>query len=318
MRHAHKLLTALALVAALIVSALPAAAQTGRVGGTIKDDKGQPIKGATVTAENPQSSPSSFTTTTDDRGRFSIIGMRSGTWKITASAPGFMPGGGNVPIRTIGAPNPPVDIVLAPGAGAPTGALAGVDTKELQGELQKAEDLLNAQQYDAAIAAYNAILAKTPALTMINLQVGRAYRLKKDYDTALGVYKKMLEADPNNERAKIEIGMTHLEKGDFVAAESALTEAAQGFNASREVFYNLGEVKFAKGETDEAMNWYRRAAEMDPNWGKPLFKLGLGHLQKGDTKAAIETLEKVIAVDPNSQEAGMAKATVEQLKKGTS
>lgn len=316
MRHARKLLTAFALVAALIVSALPAAAQTGRVGGTIKDDKGQPIKGATVIAENPQSSPSSFTTTTDDRGRFSIIGMRSGTWKITASAPGFAPSGGNVPIRTIGAPNPPVDIVLAPGAGAPTGALAGVDTKELQGELAKAEELMNAQQYDAAIAAYNAILTKTPALTMINLQIGRAHRLKKDYDSALGVYKKMLEAEPTNERAKIEIGMTHLEKGDFAAAETALTEAAQGFNASREVFYNLGEVKFAKGETDEAMKWYQRAAQMDPNWGKPLFKLGLSHLQKGDTKAAIEALEKVIAVDPNSQEAGMAKATVEQLKKG--
>jgi tetratricopeptide (TPR) repeat protein len=316
MSDARKLLTAFALVAALIVGALPAAAQTGRVGGTIKDDKGQPIKGATVTAENPQSSPSSFTTTTDDRGRFSIIGLRSGTWKISASAPGFMPGGGNVPIRTIGAPNPPVDIVLAPGAGAPTGALAGVDTKELQGELQKAEELLNAQQYDEAIAAYNAILTKTPALTMINMQIGRAYRLKKDYDSALGVYKKMLEAEPNNERAKIEIGMTHLEKGDFAAAESALSEAAQSVSASREVFYNLGEVKFAKGETDEAMNWYKRASDMDPNWGKPLFKLGLGHLQKGDTKAAIETLEKVIAVDPNSQEAGMAKATVEQLKKG--
>jgi Flp pilus assembly protein TadD len=316
MRHARKLLTAIALGAALIVSALPAAAQTGRVGGTVKDQSGQPIKGATVVAENPASSPSSFTTTSDDKGRFSIIGLRSGTWKITASAPGFAPGGGNVPIRTIGAPNPPVDIVLAAGAAGPAGALAGVDAKALQGELAKAEELLNAQQYDAAIAAYNAILAKTPALTMINLQVGRAYRMKKDYDQALATYKKMLEADPTNERAKIEIGMTNLEKGDFPAAEAALTEAAQSVSASREVFYNLGEVKFAKGETDAAMEAYKRAAAMDPNWGKPLFKIGLGHLQKGDTKAAIETLEKVIAVDPNSAEAGMAKATVEQLKKG--
>jgi tetratricopeptide (TPR) repeat protein len=316
MRHASKLLTAIALGAALIVSALPAAAQTGRVGGTIKDQSGQPIKGATVIAENPQSSPSSFTTTTDDKGRFSIIGLRSGTWKITASAPGFAPGGGSVPIRTIGAPNPPVDIVLAPGAAGPAGALAGVDAKALQGELAKAEELMNAQQYDAAIAAYNAILAKTPALTMINLQVGRAQRMKKDYDAALATYKKMVEANPNDERAKIEIGMTYLEKGDFAAAETALTEASQSVSASREVFYNLGEVKFAKGETDAAMAAYQRAASMDPNWGKPLFKIGLGHLQKGDTKAAIETLEKVIAVDPNSAEAGMAKATVEQLKKG--
>src|SRR5215207_1122889 len=196
MRDARKLLTAIALGAALIVSALPAAAQTGRVGGTIKDGSGQPIKGATVVAENPQASPSSFTATTDDKGRYSIIGLRTGTWKITASAPGFTPSGGPVAIRTIGAPNPPVDIVLAPGAG-PAGALAGVNTKELQGELQKAEDLMNQQQYDAAIAAYNGILAKAPALTMINLQIGRAHRMKKEYDQALAIYKKALEAEPN-------------------------------------------------------------------------------------------------------------------------
>jgi tetratricopeptide (TPR) repeat protein len=318
MRDARKLLTAIAIVAALnIASALPAAAQTGRIGGTVKDGQGQPIKGATVVAENPSSSPPSFTATTDEKGRFSIIGLRSGTWKITASAPGFTPGGGAVPVRTIGAPNPPIDIVLAPGAAAgPAGALAGVNTKELQGELAAAEDLMNKQQYDAAITAYEAILTKTPALTMINLQIGRAHRMKKDYDSALATYKKVLDAEPTNERAKIEIGMTNLEKGDFAAAEAALGEAAQGMSASREVFYNLGEVKFAKGETDEAMKWYQRAVDTDPNWGKPLFKLGLGHLQKADTKNAIAMMEKVIAVDPNSPEAAQAKGLIEQLKKG--
>jgi len=316
MRDARTLLTAIALVAALIVSVSPATAQTGRIGGTIKDGQGQPIKGATVTAENPQASPSTFTATTDDKGRYSIIGLRSGTWKITAAAPGFAPGGGSISVRTIGAPNPPVDIILAPSATGPAGALAGVNTKELQAELQKAEDLMNQQQYDAAIAAYEAILTKTPALTMINMQVARAYRMKKDYDSALGAYKKILETEPTNERAKIEIGMTNLEKGDFAAAETALSEAAQGMGASREVFYNLGEVKFAKGETDEAMKWYQRAVDTDPNWGKPLFKLGLGHLQKADTKNAVAMMEKVIAVDPNSPEAVQAKALIEQLKKG--
>jgi tetratricopeptide (TPR) repeat protein len=316
MRHARTLPAAIAIAAALILGALPASAQTGRIGGTVKDDKGQPIKGATVIAENPNASPSSFTATTDDRGRFSIIGLRSGNWKVTASAPGFNPSGGSLNVRTIGAPNPPVDIVLAPGAPGPTGALAGVNTKELQAELQKAEDLLNQQQYDAAIAAYQAILTKTPALTMINLQIGRAYRMKKDYDSALGTYKKILETDPTNERARIEIGMTNLEKGDFAAAEAALSEAAQGTGASREVFYNLGEVKFAKGETDEAMKWYQRAVDADPSWGKPLFKLGLGHLQKADTKNAIAMMEKVIAADPNSPEAAQAKGLIEQLKKG--
>lgn len=316
MRDSKNLLTAVALVAAFVVSALPAAAQTGRIGGTIKDPNGQPIKGATVTAENPNASPSSFTATTDDKGRYSIIGLKAGGWRITAAGPGFQPSGGQVSVRTIGAPMPPVDFVLAPGAAGPAGAMAGVNTKELQAELQKAEDMVNAQQYDAAIMAYQAILAKTPALTMINMQVGRINRLKKDYPAAIAAYSKVLETEPNNDKAKIEIGMTHLEKGDFAAADAALTEAANSTSAGREVFYSLGEVKFAKGDTDEAVKYYQRAVDADATWGKPLFKLGLAKLQKADTAGAIEFMNKVIAVDPNSAEAAQAKALIEQLKKG--
>src|SRR5689334_5644326 len=193
-----------ALVAALVLSALPAAAQTGRIGGTIKDPQNHPIKGATVLAENPQASPSSFTATTDDKGRYSIIGLKTGTWKITAVAPGYSPSSGQVPVRSLGAPMPPVDFALAPGAAGPAGALAGVNTKELQGELQKAIDLANAGQHDAAIAAYQAILAKTPALTMINGQIAQVQRLKKDYDGAIASYQKVIAADPNNDKAKIE------------------------------------------------------------------------------------------------------------------
>ena len=123
MRDSKKLLTALVLAAAFVVSALPAAAQTGRIGGTIKDGQGQPIKGATVTAENPSASPSSFTATTDDKGRYSIIGLKSGGWKITAVAPGFAPASGQVPVRTIGAPMPPVDFIAGPGQHRPDGRI---------------------------------------------------------------------------------------------------------------------------------------------------------------------------------------------------
>ena len=91
MRHGlHPIRGALVTVclAALAGSAI---AQTGRVGGIVKDEPGQPIKGATVTAENPNASPSSFTATTDDKGRFSIIGLKTGQWTFTAQAPGFAP-----------------------------------------------------------------------------------------------------------------------------------------------------------------------------------------------------------------------------------
>jgi predicted TPR repeat methyltransferase len=304
-----------AAVVALVVSALPAAAQTGRIGGTVKDANGQPIKGASVVAENPAASPSSFTATTDDRGRFSMIGLRTGQWKITASAPGFEATVGNINVRTIGAPNPPMDITLAPGTSGPAGAMAGVNTKELQSELAKADAMVTAKDYDGAIAVYEGMIAKVPALTSLNLQIGSLYRSKKEHDKAIEVYKRIPDGDTNADRAKIEIGMTQLEKNDLAAAEATLMSVAQSTSANREVFYNLGEVKFAKGETDEAVKYYQRALDIDPKWGKPLFKMGLARLQKADTAGTIEIMTKLIEVDPTSQEAAQAKALIEQLKK---
>jgi Flp pilus assembly protein TadD len=311
----HPLYSARGVLAALFVALLAggAAAQTGRVGGVVKDESGNPIKGATVTAENPNASPSSFTATTDDKGRFSIIGMRSGQWTFTAQAPGFGPESGKLSVQTIGTPNPPLSFTLKKG-GAPAGGLAGVAAKDLQAELAAADADYNAAKYDDAIAKYRAIMTKAPALSVINLQIAAAYRNKKEYDNAIAAYNDLLKADPNNDKAKVGLGMTNLEKGDLAAADETLSSAAQGPQPSREVFYNLGEVKFAKGQTDDAAKWYQKAVDTDPTWGKPLFKLALVSINKGDKDNAKKMLEKVIQVDPASPEATQAKAVLEQLK----
>jgi Flp pilus assembly protein TadD len=306
------------VLAAVLVAALAAsaAAQTGRVGGTVKDESGQPIKGATITAENPNASPSSFTATTDDKGRFSIIGLKSGAWTFSAQSPGFAPEQFRFNVQTIGAPNPPITFALKKGgAPAPTGALGGLAAKDLQAELATADAFYNQQKWDEAVAAYRAIMTKAPSLSVINLQIAAAYRNKKDFDAALGAYNDLLKVDPANDKAIVGIGMTNMEKGDLNAAEDTLTKAAQGSRATREVFYNLGEVKFAKGATDDAAGWFQKAADLDPGWGKPLFKLALVQLNKGDKDATIKALEKVIAADPTSPEAAQAKQVIEQLKK---
>jgi tetratricopeptide (TPR) repeat protein len=201
------------------------------------------------------------------------------------------------------------------GGAGPTSALGSTAAKDLQADLQNADTLYNAQKYDESIAAYRQIMAKAPALSVINLQIAAAYRNKKEYDNAIAAYNDLLKVDPNNDKAIVGLGMTNLEKGDLKAAEDTLTKAAQGPKATREVFYNLGEVKFSKGQTDEAATWYQKASDLDPSWGKPIFKLALVQLNKGDKDATIKMLEKVISADPTSPEAAQAKTVIEQLKK---
>ena len=299
--------------AAVIVAAMAgsAGAQTGRVVGIVKDEGGQPIKGATLSLENPDASPRNFTATSDDRGRFAVIGLKAGEWSIVAQAPGFQAELAKLLVRSATPSAPSLTMRRAPMP--PPSALGTVAAKDLQSDLRSADQLFNAKQWDQAIASYKAILARAPALSVINLQVGAAYRNKKDYDGAIVAYNDLLKADPTSNKARVGVGQTYMEKGDLGAAADALNQAAQQ-GASKELFFTLGEVEAARGNTDEAVKWYQKASADDPNWGKPLLKLGMTALKKGDNTDAAAKMRRVMAVDPTSAEAAQAKTVIDQLK----
>lgn len=294
--------------------AVESAAQVGRVSGIVRDDGGDPIRGATVTAENPNVGATTYTATTDDKGRFTIIGLRAGQWRFTAIAPGHAGDVGNMPVR-FGSPNPPVTFTLRRNGPTAASPLGNVTARDLQTQLGQADALFNAQRWDDAIAAYRAIIAKTPALSVINLQIAVAHRNKKDYDGAIAAYHALLSTDPSNEKARIGIASAHLERGDAAAAEAALMAAADGGSAGREVFYNLGEVKLAGGQGEEAARWYQKAVDADPSWGKPRYRLGLIAIEAGDRAGGAKIMNDVMAVDPISPEAAQAKAALDQLNR---
>ena len=323
MRNSLHIGRAVLTAALLAVASTVAFAQVGRVAGQVKNDAGEPIKGASVVAENPQASPSSYTATTDDKGRWSVIGLKSGRWKFTASASGYEQESGTINVATVGTPNPPLTFTLKKGSSMGIPGLTGAAAKDLQVELAAADADYNSGKYDDAITKYKAILAKQPALSVINLQIAAAYRNKRDYDSALAAYNELLKVTPTNQQAIVGVGMTNLEKGDLAAAEKTLTDAAALPEVDREVYYDLGEVYFAKGDVPKATEWYTKATTKDPAWGKPLFKLALVEFNKmssvdeakRDKAPTIAALEKVIAADPSSQEAALATAMIAELKK---
>ena len=113
-------------VVAAALSARDAAAQTGRVGGTVKDEQGKPIKGATVIAQNAEGTPNSISAATDEKGRFSMIGFRPGLWTFRAWARGYEPQIGQARVRTLST-NPPIEFRLPNSPAPPPMPLTGVD-----------------------------------------------------------------------------------------------------------------------------------------------------------------------------------------------
>ncbi len=289
-----------------------AAAQNGRVSGVVREAGGQPLKGATVTADN-QSIGQSFTATTDDKGRFNMIGLRGGEWRFIAQAPGYSPEGGLLNVRT-GAPNVPITFDLKHSGVAFFGALGGVSSKDLQADLAAADALYSQQKWDDAIAAYRAIIVRVPVVTAINLQIAAAYRNKKDYDGAIAAYNELLKTEPGNDKATIEIAMTELERGNPRKAEEVLLQAAGQTDAPREIFYGLGEVKLAENDAAAAASWFEKASAADPFWAKPLLKLGEAAMKKGDSAGAARLLARAVEVDPTAPEAVTAKTVLASLK----
>ena len=198
-RHIHR--NAFVAAALTLLVSTPAFAQ-GRVSGTVKDSEDRPIKGATIVAENPNAAPSTFTGTTDAKGRFAFLGLRAGRWTFTVQAPGFEPARIQAVTRTLG-PNAPLQIVLrAVPDLPPPGPAATIDVPALQNRLDEAAALETAGKLDEAIQRYRDMAAQMPALTSLHLQLGLLYERKHDTASAAAEYQTVLKTDPGNVKAR--------------------------------------------------------------------------------------------------------------------
>ena len=294
-----------------------ALAQGGRLMGVVLDRDGNPLEGATVVAENPDGNPPRLEQKTDARGRYTMLGLNSGSWTVTVEIEGFHP---NSAVRSLRqGDNSPMafdmariihPLVLALGEEV----FEGVDPDQLQQELTAADLAYNNGQWQAAIDGYTSILERMPIMNTLNMQVGNANRELKNYDAAIVSYERALVGDSDlKAEVEAEIARTRLVMGDFDAASDALAAAVSGNDAAREDLYNLGELEFAKGNVDAAEKWYEQAAAADPSWVKPLFKLALVALNRGDMETAKQFFAQVVEKDPNSEEGAQARATLDAL-----
>jgi hypothetical protein len=205
------------VVAAIILigSSVPTLAQ-GRAIGTVREIGGKPIKGATIRAVNPDMTPQQFTSTSDDKGRWVMLGLRVGTWTFIVEAPGFGTIQGDAPVRV--GPMPPLNFVLTRDPGPIPGALE----KSVLEDVAAANGLRERGQYEQALNAYEQIRDRNPKLTSVNLVIASLYRKQAAAETdlasrrallekAIATYTQLLNDDTYGERSKAELDSTRAE-----------------------------------------------------------------------------------------------------------
>jgi len=245
-------LPAALLTIAVLTLASPAVAQTGRAMGSVTDAAGKAIKGATIKAVNREASPSELTSTTDSKGRFGMIGLKAGVWAFTAEAPGYEAAGGSAPIRS-GTVGPPLRFVIQRTPEAIPGAL----TKDLADQLGAANALRAQGRYDQAVVAYQAIQAKNPKVTSLNVVMADTLRQQAEreqdqatrqalYTRAIQSYSEAVKSDALSERVRLDLGLTQVSAGrvdDGVRTLQDLVASTPNSAAAKDAAAKLAELR---------------------------------------------------------------------------
>ena len=209
-------LRSIVVVLAALWFATPAFAQAARATGTVRDEAGKPIKGATIRAFNPEFGPRVMISTSDSKGRWGMVGLRVGTYRFVVDAPGFVPQQGEGIVRT--STTPPIAFRLE----REPGLTPGVLPSNIQAQIAAANMMRDQGRLDQAISTYQEIRTRYANLTSLNLVIGAAYRRKAALETdpavrrlalerAIESYTQLLKSDPEDPRAKAELASTQAE-----------------------------------------------------------------------------------------------------------
>jgi tetratricopeptide (TPR) repeat protein len=300
-----------------------AAAQAGRgkarIAGVVKDEQGNRIASAKIVIEIRGRHQAVRKTTANKKGEWSIMGLGSGNWRITATADGYAPADIMYLVSQIKL-NKKITLTLK--------KIIEVREPDLKNEvsvglIEQADQLFLEGKYDEVLALLNQFLEINPEAYQTRISIGDCYKEKGEYEKALEEYNLALETAKNDEKLGKEmtakalsgIGDCYLRRGDFEKAQNFFKESIELLPDNEILAYNVGEIYFSNQKMDEAIQYYALTIKIKPGWSHPYYKIGLVHLNKTEYEKAEENFNKFLELEPYSELAGTVRNMLIYLEK---
>jgi len=299
-----------------------ASAQTTMLQGDVKDQTGQPLKGAVIVLDRTDIK-GHYQVKTDKKGHWLYMGLPAGTYDISCQVNGQTMDKVSG-VKSGYGDNPPVDFdlrkVVAQQAQAKQVNASGELTQEQARGMSKEQR----EQYEAQLKKNSEAIKKNKALDDANnagqdalkMATADTDKAKKatDYQAAVDAFTKGTQLDANQVvfwsglgEAYYGLGLT--QTGDdrtksLDGAADAYKKAIAIHPEEASLYNQLGNIYGAERKIPEATDALNKAAQLDPTMAaKAYYNMGANLVNSGNYQQAGDFFKKAIAADPNYADA---------------
>jgi tetratricopeptide (TPR) repeat protein len=307
-----RLKTAALSAAALLVFAGAAFAQVSSLQGDVKDENGQPLKGALVKIDR-KDIKGHYQVKTDKKGHYFHTGLPLGTYKVTLEVDGKDVDNVDGVRTSLGDDSPPVNFDLQASKKRSQALQQAAATGTMTKEQERGMSAEQKAALEKATKEREQSLAKNKALNDLFNQ-GMTAMQGKQWDAAVDAFNKANEMDPKQTVIWAHLADSYIQVGAMKTGadqEAAYGKGIDAFNKAIELKpddaslhnnYALALVKAKK--IPEAQAELTKAAQLDPtNAGKYYYNLGAVMINTGQNDAAGQAFKKAIDLDPNYADA---------------
>lgn len=301
----------------------------------LDQETNKPIPDAKVSVyfQKPGNGPPSGTT--NKKGKFSTLGMRSGGWTFLVEKDGYVPAEGVVPM--VSNKRVTETVMLRPSQSSADREKADV----VRGNIDQANTLMGQGKFAEARGLYLQVLPEVQEESRppIKRAIALSYLQEKNFTEALRLIDEVLVALPEDVdtlRIKAQIqgqsGATDaaistldtlvasgdvdalkliinllLQAGREDEAQSYMAKLPEGETIDANALLNTGIDKYNADDIEGALSYFDRAAQENPDLADVYYYRGLAYLAGGESEKAKADFQKLIEIAPDHERAAEAK-----------
>jgi Flp pilus assembly protein TadD len=169
--------------------------------------------------------------------------------------------------------------------------------------LEEAQRHIDKNNFEAAIAPLQKVIADQPEFAYAHFQLAYVYTALKRTDEARAEYARTVAIDPKMSEAYLNLGMLLLDKQEDAAAVAPLRKAVELLPAQSRPRYLLAAALDRSGDQPGATESFEALLHLDPNDITAIDYLGWAVLRKGKPDEAEARFRRALEVQPKEPEA---------------